>query len=198
MCIRDSIISSAERSLKNLETDHIDVMLFHRPSPLMDPDEMAEAAALLKRDGKVRHFGVSNFTPSQERLFSGRLELVTNQIELNPLHAEPFLDGSLDYRIETATPPMAWSPLAGGRVLSGEDAQAVRVRTALQDVGRGYGLEIDQTVYAWLATHPSRIAVVLGTNRKERIARAVAALDVRLDLQDWFAIWTATIGGEVP
>lgn len=195
---RARIVASVERSLENLATETIDVLLFHRPSPLMDPDEMAEAADRLRRDGKVRHFGVSNFTPAQERMFEGKLALVTNQIELNPLRPEPFLDGSLDRRIETGTPPMAWSPLGGGRLLTGDDPVAVRVRTALEDVGQKYGIGPDQTAYAWLAAHPAKICVVLGTNRIERIAPAVAALDVTLDVQDWFEIWTAATGEDVP
>jgi predicted oxidoreductase len=197
---RQHLIGSVERSLRNLATDYLDVLLLHRPSPLLDPDEVAEAVHLLVGQGKVRHVGVSNFTPSQFDMLASRLTvpLVTNQVELHPLRQAPFLDGTLDHCLQRRISPMAWSPLAGGRLVNGQGEAEMRVRTVLSELGRKYGADLDQLCYAWLLRHPSRIIPVLGTNRLERIASAARSLSLQLELQDWFAVWSASSGAEVP
>lgn len=197
---REHIVGSVERSLRNLATDYVDVLLLHRPSPLLDPDEVAEAMHLLVGQGKVRHVGVSNFTPSQLDALASRLTvpLVTHQVELHPLRLEPFLDGTLDQCLQRRIAPMAWSPLAGGRLMSGQGEAEVRVRAVLLELGRKYGAEPDQILFAWLLRHPSRIIPVLGTNRIERVTSAARALSLSLDIQDWFAVWSASTGREVP
>jgi predicted oxidoreductase len=197
---RQHIVESVERSLRNLATDSIDVLLLHRPSPLLDPDEVAEAQRQLVAQGKVRHLGVSNFTPAQFDALSSRLDqpLVTNQVELHPLRQEPFLDGTLDQCLQRRISPMAWSPLAGGRLVKGEGEAERRVRAVLTELGRQYGAELDQVVYAWLLRHPARIIPVLGTQRPERIISAARALSLNMDTQDWFAVWSAALGAPVP
>ncbi len=197
---RQHIIESVERSLSNLATDHLDVLLLHRPSPLLDPDEVAEALGVLMTQGKVRHVGVSNFTPSQLEVLASLMgrPLVTNQVELHPLRLAPFLDGTIDQCVQRRIAPMAWSPLAGGRLATGEGEAEMRVRAVLSALCRQYGAELDQVVYAWLLRHPANIIPVLGTQRPERITAAARALSLSMDTQDWFAVWSASAGTPVP
>jgi predicted oxidoreductase len=197
---RQHILASVEQSLRQLSTDYLDVLLLHRPSPLLDPSEVAEALQTLRAQGKVRHLGVSNFTPAQFDLLSSWLPfpLVTNQVELHPLRPEPFLDGTLDQCLRQRISPMAWSPLAGGRLLSGEGPAETRVREVLSHLGQKHEALPEQILYAWLLRHPARIIPVLGTNHTGRITSAVRALSLNLDTQDWFAVWSAAMGAEVP
>ena len=198
---RDHIIAAAENSLSQLQTDRLDLLLIHRPDPLLDADEVAEAFGALWAAGKVRHFGVSNFLPWQFDLLQSRLDfpLVTNQIELSALHLAPLNDGTLDQAQRLRVPPMAWSPLAGGRLFDAQDERARRVRAALEGVGRELGgAAVDQVALAWLLRHPARVLPVLGSGRVERIHAAAMAEGLRLDRQQWFAIWEASAGREVP
>ena len=198
---RDHIIAAAENSLSQLQTDRLDLLLIHRPDPLLDADEVAEAFGALWAAGKVRHFGVSNFLPWQFDLLQSRLDfpLVTNQIELSALHLAPLHDGTLDQAQRLRVPPMAWSPLAGGRLFDAQDEKARRVRAALEGVGRELGgAAVDQVALAWLLRHPARVLPVLGSGRVERIHAAAMVEGLRLDRQQWFAIWEASAGREVP
>ncbi|WNG48359.1 oxidoreductase [Archangium minus] len=197
---RQHIVESVENSLRNLATDHIDVLLLHRPSPMLDPDEVAEALQQLVGQGKVRHLGVSNFTPSQFDMLASRLTvpLVTNQVELHPLRLEAFQDGTLDQCMRARISPMAWSPLAGGRLATGQGEAETRVRAVLAELARQYGADQEQLLLAWLLRHPSQIIPVVGTNRLERITSAAGALSLEMELQDWFAVWSAALGSEVP
>ena len=197
---RQHIIASVEQSLRHLATDYLDVLLLHRPSPLLHPMEVAEAARSLVEQGKVRHLGVSNFTPSQFDMLSSWLPfpLVTNQVELHPLRPEPFLDGTLDQCLRQRISPMAWSPLAGGRLLSGEGPAEQRVREVLWGLSQKHEALLEQVLYAWLLRHPANIIPVLGSHQPGRITAAVRALSLRLDTQDWFAVWSAARGEEVP
>lgn len=195
------IIASADNSLRQLQTSYLDVLLLHRPDPLMDADEVAEAFTTLHETGKVRHFGVSNFTPAQFDLLQSRLPfpLVTNQIELSVLHLAPLHDGTLDHLQRVRIAPMAWSPLGGGRLFTGDDEQPRRVREALHRVGEELGgASLDQVALAWLLRHPARVLPVLGTGSAERLAAAVAAESLVMTRQQWFAIWQASAGQEVP
>lgn len=200
---RQHIVASVEQSLKNLHTERIDVLLLHRPSPLLDPDAVAAAVGELRAAGKLDHIGVSNFTPSQLSMLASRLDtpIVTNQVELHPLHLAPFLDGTLDQCIERRIAPMAWSPTAGGSLFRddfSDHGAGGRVRKKLAELAGKYDASTDQIIYAWLLGHPARIVPVLGTNRPERIASAARAMDIDLDIQDWFGIWSAATGTEVP
>lgn len=198
---RAHIVASAENSLRVLGTDRLDVLLIHRPDPLLDADEVAEAFTALRQAGKVRHFGVSNFTPAQFELLAARLPfpLVTNQIEVSVLRLEPFLDGTLDQAQRLRAAPMAWSPLGGGRLFTRADAQAERVRAALSEVGRELGgAGLDQVALAWLLRSPARIVPVLGTGKRERLQAAAGAEGLQLTREQWFAIWTASAGADIP
>lgn len=197
---REHIVSSVDRSLDNLRTDYVDVLLLHRPSPLLDPDEVAEALQQVVQQGKVRHVGVSNFSPAQVDALASRLKLpvVTHQVEVNPLRLNAFLDGTLDQCMQRRMAPMAWSPLAGGRLFEGRGEAEARVRVVLSSLQEKYEADMDQLVYAWLLKHPSRMVPVLGTHRLERIAAAARSLSIDMELQDWFAVWSASTGAEVP
>ena len=198
---RDHIIAAVENSLSQLQTDSLDLLLIHRPDPLLDADEVAEAFGALWAAGKVRHFGASNFLAWQFDLLQSRLDfpLVTNQIELSALHLAPLHDGTLDQAQRLRVPPMAWSPLAGGRLFDAQDERARRVRAALEGVGRELGgAAVDQVALAWLLRHPAQVLPVLGSGRVERIHAAAMAEGLRLDRQQWFAIWEASAGREVP
>lgn len=197
---RDHIVASAERSLRNLRSDTIDLLLIHRPDPLMDADEVAEALSSLRQSGKVLHVGVSNFMPWQFHLLQSRLDfpLVTNQIELSVLHLDPLHDGTLDQMQRLRVPPMVWSPVAGGRLFNPGDERARRVRQALEKIGGEIGASAEAIALAWLMRHPARALPVMGTGKLERLREAVAAESITLDRQQWFAVWEASAGHEVP
>ncbi|GAL04143.1 oxidoreductase aldo/keto reductase family [Photobacterium aphoticum] len=188
-------------SLSRLNVDNIDVLLIHRPDVLMDADEVAEAFAELKAQGKVNHFGVSNFTPSQFDLLQSRLEapLVTNQVEINPLNFEVAHDGTLDQLQMKRTKPMAWSCLAGGDIFSGQSEQAVRVRNELEAIREEIGAaSIDQVIYAWVRRLPSQPLPIIGSGNIDRVRAAVDALTLTLTREQWYRVWVASKGHGVP
>ncbi|KAI8898685.1 aldo/keto reductase [Globomyces pollinis-pini] len=197
------ILKSVDRSLQKIGIDYLDVLLLHRPDPLMDADEVAEAFNELKSSGKVRHFGVSNFTPSQFELIQSRLDfpLVTNQIEFSVLHTNPIYDGTFDQLQRLRVAPMIWSPLAGGK-LFGEPStpQETRVIAALNKVAKelGSSVTIDQVAYAWILQHPTRLSVIVGTNDLARLENVHHSLTLKLTKPQWFYILEASNGAEVP
>ena len=195
------ILASVESSLRDLGTDYLDLLLLHRPDPLMNPDEVTEAFSDLRQAGKVRHFGVSNFTPWQVHLLGSRLPfpLVTNQVELSPLALDVLHDGTLDQCMRLGMTPMVWSPLAGGRLFTSDEPPARRVRQALRDIGEELGTaSLDQVALAWLFTHPANVLPVLGSNNLEHLRSAAAAASMRLTRQQWFQIWQASAWRPVP
>jgi len=195
---RAHIISSVERSLKNLQTDYIDLLLIHRPDPLMEPAEVAGAFRQLKDAGKVLHFGVSNFTPSQFELLADCTALVTNQVECNALHADCLFDGTFDQLLTAAIRPMIWSPIAGEEYFNGEGTAVLRLRDAVQTLSAKYGdVGEDVVLLSWLLKHPVGCLPVLGTTKPERLKKAALALELELDRQDWFTILEAGRGREV-
>jgi len=193
------LVSSVEGSLRNLRTDRIDLLLIHRPDPLMDPAEVGEALQRLMRGGKVLSVGVSNFSPSQTELLQHWVGLSAHQMELSLSHPEPLFDGMLDRCRLLGLSIQAWSPL-GGLLTMGGDAggRIARIRAALQRVAHSHGLLEEQVLVAWLLCHPSGIRPVLGTTRMDRVRSAVAAEQVSLDRQEWFELLEAAIGREVP
>lgn len=194
------ITQSVENSLRNLRTEQLDVLLLHRPDPLMDADEVASTLQGLIEQGKLKHVGVSNFTPSQVSLLASRLDvpLVTNQIECSVLHLDPLHDGTLDQCQERRMRPMIWSPLGGGRLFTGDGPREVRVREAMQLVANEHQATLTQIAYAWLLRHPSHGLPILGTNQIERIKETAGCEAITLDRQQWFRIWEASAGHEVP
>jgi len=197
---RDHILASVDRSLANLQTDFIDLLLIHRPDPLLDADQVAEAFQTLHTAGKVRWFGVSNFNPHQFALLQDRLPfpLVTNQLEISPYQLAPFFDGSLDLCQRRRISPMAWSCLGGGRLFSGEDPCSQRLRQVLGEEGAAVGCSLEQLVYAWVMAHPSRPLPLIGSGRIDRVRHALESEQIVLDRQAWFHILQAAAGAEVP
>ncbi|MCU6666234.1 MAG: aldo/keto reductase [Silvania sp.] len=196
---RDHIIQSAEQSLTHLATDHIDLLLIHRPDPLMDADEVAEAFLALHQSGKVRHFGVSNFTPAQFALLQSRLPftLATNQVEISPVYQPLLLDGTLDQLQQLRIRPMAWSCLGGGRLFNDESFQPLR--DELAQVAQELNAEsIEQVVYAWILRLPSKPLPIIGSGKIERVRSALAAEQLQMTRQQWFRIRKAALGYDVP
>lgn len=195
---RSHILESVETSLKNLHTDYIDLLLIHRPSPLMNPVEIAETFHELRQAGKVNFFGVSNFTPSQFEMLNWHFKLETNQVEASILHHEPFFDGTFDQCLQHKIAPMVWSPLGGGQIFTDlEDEQVQRIRKVAEILGEKYNADIDQILLAWLLKHPSKIHPVLGTARIERVKKAVDAVQIDLTQEEWFELLEAARGHEV-
>ena len=196
---RDHIVLSAEQSLRNLATDHLDLLLIHRPDPLMNADEVAEAFTQLHKSGKVKHFGVSNFTPAQFSLLQSRLpfQLATNQVEISPIHQPAILDGTLDLCQQLRIKPMAWSCLGGGRLFS--DAEFQPLRDELQAVANEIGADtIEQVVYAWVMRLPSQPLPIIGSGKIERVKSACQSLSLDMTRQQWFRIRKAALGYDVP
>ena len=193
---KDYIIWSAENSLKNLQTDYLDVFLLHRPSPLMQADEIAEAVSKLKADGKILSFGVSNFTSSQTELLRQKTDVSFNQVQFSATHHEAMLDGSFDYMQIHNIKPMAWNPL--GTVFRENTDQTFRLRQLLAKLVEKYHIGSDIILLAWIMQHPARISPVAGTVNSGRIQQLMKAKSLVLDKQDWFAIWTESMGHKVP
>jgi predicted oxidoreductase len=198
---RAHIIASAENSLRMLNTDRLDLLLIHRPDPIMDAGEVAGAFSVLREAGKVLHFGVSNFTPSQFDLLASQLDfpLVTNQVELSVMNMAVLHDGTIDQCQRLGISPMAWSPLAGGGLFRSDTAQAQRLRHALITVGEQLGGAVmDQVALAWILRHPATIVPVLGTGKIDRVQSAARAESLELTREQWFLIWSASTGAPVP
>ena len=189
--------ASVEHSLQSLRSDHLDLLLIHRPDALTDFDALAETFEALRREGKVRFFGVSNFAPQQLAPLHRRINLATHQIELSPLHLDPLHDGVLDQCQDLGLRPMIWSPLAGGRIFTGDGATERRVRQTLERMAGELGVSVTTLVIAWVLRHPSQPLPILGSRRIEVARDAMAALGLRLDAQQWWQIWTAAAGHEV-
>ncbi len=187
-----------EQSLRHLHTEQLDLLLIHRPDYLMDAAALAETFAALTREGKVAHWGVSNHSASQFALLHRQHPLITHQIELSVLMMDALDDGTLDQAQALGLRPMIWSPLGGGRLFSGDDAQTLRVREAMTSIAARLGISLATLAYAWILRHPSRPHPITGSGRLEGLREAVAALDVTLDAEDWYAIWTASKGHAVP
>lgn len=193
---KDYIIWSVENSLKNLKTDFLDVLLLHRPSPLMQADEIAEAVEKLKSEGKIIDFGVSNFTSSQTELIRQKTPISYNQIQFSATDYQPMLDGSLDYMQLHQIRPLSWNPL--GSVFRQENMQTYRLRKLLATLVSKYEIGADTILLAWILKHPAHIIPIAGTVNVARIQALMKATELQLSQEDWFAIWTESMGNEVP
>jgi predicted oxidoreductase len=193
---RAHILSSVDHSLRLMKIDHIDLLLIHRPDPLMDHHETGAALDEVVASGKVRAVGVSNFRPwDWELLQSGmKTPLVTNQIEISLLHHAPFTNGDIAFHQKNGQPPMAWSPLGGGALF---DTKLSGLHGALQNIATEHNVEIAAVAVAWLLAHPARILPVLGTNNLDRIARIGDAANIQIDRETWFDLYTHALGHEV-
>lgn len=198
---KEHIVNSVNNSLSRLNISEVDVLLIHRLDVLMDADEVADTFNQLQKEGKVKHFGVSNFTPSHFDLLQSRLDkpLVTNQVEINPLNFEVAHDGTLDQLQMNRIKPMAWSCLAGGEIFSGQSEQAIRVRKVLEELKEEVGAKsIDQVIYAWVRKLPSKPLPIIGSGKIERVQAAVDAMDINLTREQWYRVWVESKGHGVP
>lgn len=193
------IINSVNNSLRNFNTDYLDVLLIHRPDLLMDPHEIADTFYKLKKDGKVLHFGVSNFSPQQFELLNDSFPLCTNQIEASIVHLEPFENGCLDQCYKYKISPTIWSPMGGGQIFqeNNPEPQIARIRIAAQEIMEKNNATLDQILLAWLTEHPSNPIPVLGTSKIERVKRAQKALSIHLTREEWYKLYSASTGKEV-
>jgi predicted oxidoreductase len=188
---KEHILQSAEDSLRQLGTDYIDVLLLHRPDFLMNPDEIGEAFELLYRSGKVRSFGVSNFTKSQVEMLSESVPVGTHQLEISVKALQAFSDGTLDQCTKDGIVPMAWSPLGGG------DLPKALVEE-LKKRADEFGTTPQVIALAWLMQHPAGILPVIGTTKEDHLVKSKEALSIKLDRQQWYSIYQASTGVRIP
>jgi len=189
------IVWSVENSLKNLQTDYLDVFLLHRPSPLMQADEIAEAVEQLKKEGKIKQFGVSNFTPSQMQLIHQKTKIEYNQIQFSATHFNPMIDGTLDFMQTNQITPMAWNPL--GTVFREDSEQTRRLKKLFVRLVEKYEVGADLLLMTWILQHPSGVLPVAGTVNAGRIQLLKKSTEIKLDIQDWFEIWVESKGSKV-
>lgn len=195
------LIASAEKSLRLMNIDRLDVFLVHRPDWLTSIDDTAEGLNRLLKGGKIRAAGVSNYSVSQSEALASRVEqpLVTNQIEYSLMHISPIHDGTLDQCQRLRIRPMAWSPLAGGRLFAKDNDAAQRLAEEANRLSGKYGgATLEQLAYAWILAHPARPMPIVGSNRLERIESAAKSLAIKLEREDWYALWAAAQGRDIP
>ena len=190
------IIGSVENSLKNLQTDYLDILLLHRPSPLMVAEEIAEAVTKLKSEGKIIDFGVSNFTAWQTELLRQKTEINYNQIQYSATHHQAMLDGSLDYMQMHNIRPMSWNPL--GTVFREDIEQTRRLKILLAKLVEKYHVGADTLLLAWVLKHPAKVIPIAGTVNIARIQSLMKATKLEMEQEDWFAIWSESMGNKVP
>lgn len=189
------IETCVNNSLLNLKTDYIDVLLLHRPSPLIQTDEVAETIFALKKAGKILSFGVSNFSPSQTALLQQKIKIDFNQIQFSATHLDAMTNGSLDFMQQNQIVPMAWQPL--GSVFSYEDEKSFMIMKCIQKFAQKYNVAPETILISWILKHPSGILPIFGTTNIERIANIKKATSIDLELEDWFEIWEHNRGKAV-
>ena len=192
---KDYILNCVDESLSNLKTDYLDTLLLHRPSPLMNPEVIAEAFTVLKDVGKVREFGVSNFSVSQFELINQYVPLVTNQIEISVNEISSFENGILDQLMSKGLRPTAWSVM--GSYFSDQSDENIRIKKVIVELCDKYNAEENQILLAFILKHPSKIIPVIGTSKAETIRTLSQTLQIDLDLEDWFRILESIRGKEV-
>ncbi|MEX0290191.1 MAG: aldo/keto reductase family oxidoreductase [Flavobacteriaceae bacterium] len=193
---KEYIIWSAEESLKNLQTEYLDLFLLHRPSPLMQAQEIAEAISKLRESGKIRSFGVSNFSPSQITMLETAIPVEANQVEYSLTADQVMYDGTLDDCITHQRMAMAWSPL--GDYFRENNEQVARLKEVVPGMAQKYDVDISQLLLAFVLKHPANIHPVVGTTDPGRMKLALEASEISLELEDWFTLLTASQGHKVP
>lgn len=195
------IRASVEQTLKNLQTDYLDLLLIHRPDPLMNATEMADIFMDLISEQKIKYAGVSNFTVSQFSMLQSKMDvpLITNQVECSLLHLDPIYNGTFDQAQELNFSPMIWSPFAGGRIFNEwHDERIVNIRKVCDDISKKYEASTDQILLAWLLKLPCNPQPVLGSGKTERLRSAVESLSLEIERQDWYRLLEASTGHPVP
>ena len=193
---KEYIIWSAENSLRNLQTDYLDVLLLHRPSPLMQADEVAEAVLKLKSDGKIIDFGLASFSTSQTELINQKTEISYNQVQFSATNYKPMVDGSFDYMEMNNIRPLSGNPL--GSVFREDNSQTRRLKKLLLSLMEKYNLGSDSILLSWILQHPAKVIPIAGTVNVARIQSLMKAVELELDEEDWFAVWVESMGNDVP
>ena len=189
----DHINKSVDNSLKNLRTDYLDCLLLHRPSPLMDISIIADTLKRLIKSGKIKSFGVSNFTANQMDMFKGKVDILYNQINLSLTHLDHMFDGTLEYMQANNILPMAYSPL--GSYFKEENS---KIKEVVEKLKNKYDCTDYQLIISWLLKHPSKVYPVVGTTKSDRIKSTLESLKIEIDLIDWFELLEASVGKRVP
>jgi predicted oxidoreductase len=195
------MVKSLEKSLRFLQTDRVELQLVHRPDWIASADDTASGLNQLLRDGKIRSAGVSNYNVHQFDLLNSRMEqpLVTNQLEFHLLHMDPISDGTFNQCEKLGLAPMAWSPMARGQIFDLDNAAAQRLKSAAEKMSSRYGgATLEQLAYAWIMAHPANPLPILGTNKVERIQSATKSVEIKLGREDWYALWEAAQGRQIP
>lgn len=193
---KEYIIKSVETSIKYLNADYLDLILLHRPSPLMDANEIASAINHLKNQGKIKAFGVSNFEFPQIELLKNNCEIELNQIEFSLTNNKSAFNGLFDYLLTNKIKAMAWSPL--GTYFKSKDEKSKRIKKVLKPLMEKYDASEDQLLLSWIMNHPLKISPVIGTTNKERIKAAIESLNINMEKSDWFSLLVASQGHKVP
>ena len=189
----DHIIKSVNNSLKYLQTDYLDCLLLHRPSPLMDINIIGNTIEGLIKSGKIKSFGVSNFTADQMDMFKGKVEILYNQINLSLTHLDHMFDGTLEYMQANKILPMAYSPL-GSYFKEGSN----KIKKVVESLKDKYSCTDYQLLISWLLKHPSKVYPVIGTTKSDRIKKSMKSLKIEIELIDWFELLEASVGNRVP
>lgn len=192
----EAIVSSVERSLNRLQVNSLDLLLLHRPSPLMDPEVISETIEVLKQSGKIKQFGVSNFTPSQMALIRTKLEVSVNQIECSLTQLNSFTDGTIDFHMKNHIATQCWSPL--GMVFQGMSEREKRILDVCDSLSKKYEVTSNAILIAWLLQHPAKLTPVLGTTSEKHLTEMAKARSIVMDQLDWFRLYTASTGVNVP
>ncbi|WP_375195206.1 aldo/keto reductase family oxidoreductase [Sphingobium sp.] len=194
------LAGAIDASLTRLGVDHVDLWQIHRPDILTHPAEIARAVDDAHRAGKIRAFGVSNFTRSQIDMLQHYLPLpiVSTQPELSPLKLAPIENGEMDQAIAMDMAVMAWSPLGGGRIAAPSSPREDVVAAALDAVAAEYGVSRTAVAYSWVMAHPARPIPIVGTQKTGRIAEAADALKVRWTRASWYGVMVASKGEPLP
>lgn len=194
------ILDSVENSLKNFGTDYLDLLLLHRPAPYINPEEISRAFSSLHKAGKVLHFGVSNFNPQQFEMLNAYLDekLVTNQVEISPSCLEHFENGNIDFFLKEKIKPMAWSPLARGKLSNPANEKEQSLFNAIRQVSAEMDTKPETVIFCWLTQHPAFIVPIVGSGRIDRLQHALDALTIKMSTEQWYRIYTAATGNDVP
>lgn len=190
--------TAVDGTLQALQTDHLDLLLIQPAGTLPDPGLLATVVGELRQAGKLQHVGLANATAAQVAALHARLPLTTHQVALSPLQRQALDDGLLDQCLQLGLRPMAWAPLAGGRIFTGQDADACRLRAVLEALAAEQGIAVTTLVIAWLLHHPCRPLPILGSRRIVVAQQALAALPLRLEPATWWQIWSAASGQAGP
>ena len=192
------VIASAESSLRALQTDHIDLLLIHRPDPLMHLEEMAGAFYKLHKLGKVLHFGVSNFNGTQLRLMHKYWPIAVNQLQLSVAHPQVIFDGTIDTCMELDIRAQAWSPMGAGLIkIDSDDERHRKLHAVAQIIAQHHGCDVSQVLMSWVLNHPAGIVPVVGTTKLDRLRLALGSVDIRINREEWFMLLRASLGRDL-